>query len=156
MKRYFQLDLQADAIMPSHYGTVNFGPDLDYVPGTMFLGVAAAKLYQSLNQEDQALAYLVFHGGALRFGNGLPLGPNGQPTFPMPLCWHEDKNGEPAGARRTRASSTVAYCGRVTVSAWNWRIGAIMPMTPAGGNCWICRAIPSCGWAGPPARGWAP
>lgn len=96
MKRYFQVKLRSDAIMPSHYGTVNFSPGLDYIPGTMFLGVSAARLYGELNQENAALAYLVFHGGAVRFGNGLPLSPAGLPTFPMPLCWHEDKNGLPA------------------------------------------------------------
>lgn len=64
---------------------------LDYLPGRLFLGAAAARLYRQLSSHD---AYTLFHSGRVRFGDALPY-VDATPCWPMPLCWHEQK-GLPA------------------------------------------------------------
>ncbi len=60
---------------------------LDFIPGSTLLGHAAAALYAELAADD---AWLLFHSGHMRFGDGLPA----HASFvarPMPLCWHSEK-----------------------------------------------------------------
>lgn len=64
---------------------------LDHVPGSVLLGLAASRLYAEMNATD---AWTLFHSGRVRFGDALPIGPQGQATYPLPLCWHTYK-GEP-------------------------------------------------------------
>lgn len=61
---------------------------LDYLPGYLLLGAAAARLYEDCSRED---AWRLFHSGQVQFGNALPLA-EGHPVWPMPLCWHEAKD----------------------------------------------------------------
>jgi len=61
---------------------------LDYLPGFLLLGAAAARLYAQLPRPE---AWQLFHSGQVRFGDALPLADD-QPTWPIPLCWHERKN----------------------------------------------------------------
>jgi len=73
---------------------------LDYLPGAMLLGAAAARLYSELKQSE---AYTLFHSGRVRFGDGLPLADN-LPSWPMPLCWHAAKGESPVSGNRLEAS----------------------------------------------------
>lgn len=68
---------------------------LDYLPGATLLGAAAARHYGTL---DTATSYRLFHSGQLRFGNALPLH-EAQPAYPMPLAWHQAKNGTVVGKK---------------------------------------------------------
>lgn len=61
---------------------------LDYLPGFLLLGAAAARLYAQLPRPE---AWRLFHSGQVRFGDALPWADD-QPTWPIPLCWHERKN----------------------------------------------------------------
>jgi CRISPR-associated protein Csx10 len=69
-------------------------PGLDYLPGANVLGAVAGALYATLGREE---AWTVFHSGQVRFGNGLPLGPGGEPGWPMPLCWCREAEVSPLG-----------------------------------------------------------
>lgn len=64
------------------------------LPGANLLGAAAAVLYRELAREE---AWWLFHSGQLRFGNGLPLGPDGEPGWPLPACWRLERNPAPFG-----------------------------------------------------------
>ncbi|MBK1646710.1 hypothetical protein CKO25_19115 [Thiocapsa imhoffii] len=88
---------------------VNEGPanegghaGLDYLPGFLLLGAAAARLYAELSRPE---AWRLFHSGQVRFGDALPLA-NDQPTWPIPLCWHERK-GTPAVREQTIDATRV-------------------------------------------------
>lgn len=77
-----------DDLVASQSGATEGGHEsLDFIPGATLLGAVAARLYQALSRAD---AYLVFHSGAVRFSDGLPL-VNDAPCWPMPLCWHAEK-----------------------------------------------------------------
>lgn len=87
------LELMDEVVLSRRSATKGEHESLDYIPGSTLLGWAASHLYAKLSPED---AYLIFHSGKVRFGNGLPLDGNGERALPMPLCWHEDKGGLPA------------------------------------------------------------
>ena len=86
------ITLQDDCVFSERNATEGGHRALDYIPGSVLLGAAAAQLYP---KEDQATAFQLFHSGTVRFGNAYPLTQNGAETFPMPACWHEAK-GKPA------------------------------------------------------------
>ncbi len=85
------LTLIDDLVASERPATEGGHVSLDYLPGAMLLGAAAARLYQDLPRAD---AHLLFHSGRVRFGDGVPLA-EGLACWPMPLCWHEAK-GLPA------------------------------------------------------------
>jgi hypothetical protein len=88
-----ELELLDETVVSERNATEGGHRSLDYLPGATLLGHAASRLYASLGPEA---AWLVFHSGKVRFGNGLPLAPSGTLARPMPLCWHEDKAGKRA------------------------------------------------------------
>jgi len=85
------LTLCDDLVASERPATEGGHESLDYIPGSMLLGATAARLYGGCKDDE---AYRLFHSGALRFGDGVPLA-GGAPCWPMPLCWHELK-GLPA------------------------------------------------------------
>lgn len=85
------LTLLDDVVASERPATEGGHASLDYLPGAMLLGAAAARLYAGLSRHD---AYTLFHSGKVRFGDATPL-LDGMPCWPMPLCWHEKKT-EPA------------------------------------------------------------
>ena len=85
------LTLLDDVVASERPATEGGHASLDYLPGAMLLGAAAARLYARLPRND---AYRLFHSGKLRFGDATPL-VDALPCWPMPLCWHEKKT-EPA------------------------------------------------------------
>ena len=82
------LTLRDDLVASASSATEGAHETLDFIPGAMLLGAVAARLYREL---PRAQAYDMFHSGRMRFGDGLPVGPDRAPGFPMPLCWHEKK-----------------------------------------------------------------
>ncbi|MBF0422020.1 MAG: hypothetical protein HQL73_03415 [Magnetococcales bacterium] len=86
-RAFYHLELLENLICQSSNASVGLPPGLDCIPGNMFLGAAAKKLYDGLKEK----AFAVFHSGQVRFGDGLPLAPDGQPALPMPLCLYEKK-----------------------------------------------------------------
>ncbi len=92
-KQYFLTTLLGDVSIGAGGSLTGGLAGKDYLPGLMFLGFAAKKLYPQLTQEE---AWQVFHQGGVRFGDALPLSKDQQLGFPMPLSWHKDK--EDAGS----------------------------------------------------------
>jgi CRISPR-associated protein Csx10 len=90
-------------------GQPSGGPALDYLPGSLLLGAAAAALYRKLPREN---AFMLFHSGCVRFGNGLPLAPGDEPAWPVPLCWYRDRAG-PSGGERWPGERIVSRLHRV-------------------------------------------
>lgn len=84
-----QLRLFDDAVISERAATAGGHASLDYVPGSVLLGVAASRLYADLGDE----AWTVFHTGRVRFGAARP-DVSGMAAMPMPLAWHHEK-GQP-------------------------------------------------------------
>lgn len=87
----FDIVLEQPLILSLQSASAGAHQSLDHVPGSVLLGLAASRLYTEMNATD---AWTLFHSGRVRFGDALPTGPQGQATYPLPLCWHTYK-GEP-------------------------------------------------------------
>lgn len=83
-----KLRLLEDVIVNERPANEGGHAGLDYLPGFLLLGAAAARLYAQLPRPE---AWRLFHSGQVRFGDALPWADD-QPTWPIPLCWHERKN----------------------------------------------------------------
>jgi len=90
-KVQIKLTLKDDVVFSERSASQGGHTSLDYVPGSTLLGWAASRLYAKLTLTD---AWLLFHSGKVRFGNGLPVARNGLMALPMPLCWHFEKSTE--------------------------------------------------------------
>lgn len=101
MNRYpLALELEDDLVLSRRNSTTGGHECLTWLPGSALRGWAAGRLYDALGADD---AFRVFHSGAVRFGDALPAGPQGQPGRPLPLSWHSDKadpDGRPESAGR--------------------------------------------------------
>ena len=86
-----QIELLDELIFSQRSASLGGHGSLDHIPGAALLGAAAARLYKSLGREQ---AWLAFHSGKLRFGNGLPVSADGAQGWPLPLCWHQVKGEE--------------------------------------------------------------
>lgn len=90
----FDILLEQPLIISQQAASAGAHQSLDYLPGSVLLGLAASRLYAEL---DAPSAWTLFHSGQVRFGDALPL--DGEaPGFPVPLCWHAYK-GEPTQER---------------------------------------------------------
>lgn len=85
------LTLLDDLVISERPATEGGHESLDYIPGAALLGAVAARLYVGLDRAD---AWRLFHSGMVRFGDAVPTR-DGEPAWPMPLCWHHAK-GQPA------------------------------------------------------------
>lgn len=86
-QRVLVITLEQDVILGATGASTGNLDTLDYLPGSVFLGVAASRLYASLSDTE---AWQLFHSGAVRFNDALPLA-SGEVTWPMPLNWHHYK-----------------------------------------------------------------
>lgn len=77
---YFELTLLEPVVLLGTEGRVTRDGVLPFVPGANLLGVAA----RHYPANDDALAWRVFHSGAVRFGDATPLGSCGTPALPIP------------------------------------------------------------------------
>ena len=88
LSQTFKVSLKQDLILSASNATEGGHESLDYIPGSNFLGVVAAKLYSQLSQDD---AFTLFHSGCFSFGDSLPLSKQHQPCWPIPLSLHAFK-----------------------------------------------------------------
>ena len=84
---YFKAELLDDVVLSQRTATAGDHKSLDYIPGSVFLGIASSKFYATLGKED---AWNLFHTSKIHFCNAYPVA-NGQRTFPMPLSFHSEK-----------------------------------------------------------------
>lgn len=105
-QRVLHIALEQDVILGATGASQGNLDTLDYLPGSVFLGVAASRLYASLSEED---AWQLFHSGAVRFNDALPIA-MGEAAWPMPLSWHYYK-GE--AFKQTTAGIDSLYAERI-------------------------------------------
>jgi hypothetical protein len=91
LRQTLDITLLDDCVFSERAATEGAHDTLDRIPGSALLGAAAAQLYAQLSPDQ---AYAVFHSGRLRFGDGLPA-THGGVAWPVPMCWHYDKNHKP-------------------------------------------------------------
>ncbi|WP_018158300.1 hypothetical protein [Thioalkalivibrio sp. ALE14] len=85
----FRVTLEQDVIVSRSAATAGEHETLDHLPGSLFLGLAASRLYADLPADQ---AWQVFHSGAVRFCDGLPESEPGVLGWPVPLVLHHYKN----------------------------------------------------------------
>lgn len=83
-KIIYQVEFLSDIVLPATSNTEGNIAQLDFIPGSNFLGMAA-KEYQ--NFED---SFIVFHSGAVKFGDATIL-KSGKQTYKMPLSYFHEK-----------------------------------------------------------------
>ncbi len=83
---YLRLELEADLVQTARPQTVGVHESLEYVRGATLYGAAAAALYARSGDR----AYRLFHAGAVRFGDAVPL-VAGLAATPAPLGWYHPK-----------------------------------------------------------------
>lgn len=85
----FDVELLDDVVVSASGATAGGHRCLDYLPGSLFLGAAAARLYAALGPD----AFTVFHSGRVRFLPAFPLASGNTPTLPLPRSFHAEKHG---------------------------------------------------------------
>lgn len=96
MRQTFIIELLEDCVFSAHAATEGGHESLDRITGSALLGAAAARLYAGMDRRE---AFLAFHSGKLRFGDGLPW--NGRSVgYPVPLAWHHRKSERPHNGGR--------------------------------------------------------
>lgn len=85
-RRWYKITLNSPLVFSRHLATTGQHETLDYIPGSVLLGLAAA-LYERLEDD----AWTVFHSGAVRFGDGLPIIGERKLAIPSPLCIQTQK-----------------------------------------------------------------
>lgn len=81
----FEIVLTQPLIISQQAASAGAHQSLDYIPGSVLLGLVASRLYARLDADS---AWTVFHSGRIRFGDALPLSDNREIGYPMPLCLH--------------------------------------------------------------------
>lgn len=83
----FTCTLLSDIILNQNAGSKEKQSTLDFIPGNVFLGIAAGKLYGSLEPER---SMTMFHSGKVRFGDAHPLY-KGMRTLKIPAVLYYKK-----------------------------------------------------------------
>lgn len=107
MKQPYELLLLTDAAVTRRSASVGGHQTLRFVPGQCVLGAAAARTYASLAGRD--LAWKVFHGGDVRFGDALPL-VGEAPGWPAPLSLHVPKGQAGDDGRKVNQATVNLLC----------------------------------------------
>src|SRR5690606_13316392 len=84
MHATFEILLEQPLIISQQAASAGAHQSLDYIPGSVLLGLAASRLYANLPAQT---AFTLFHNGIVRFGDALPVD-QGETGLPMPLNWH--------------------------------------------------------------------
>ncbi len=84
----FKCDLQSDIILSEFAATEGMQRTLDYIPGNVFLGIVASKVYNS--KVNQNLTMDLFHNSKVRFGDALPFIVNKR-AIRVPSTWFVKK-----------------------------------------------------------------
>jgi len=109
---HFTARLLADAVLSERGATTGGHRCLDYIPGATLLGAVADKIYK----KNYAPAFNVFHSGKVRFGNAYPLTDEGEPTLPIPLCWHAAKGEE---LNNVKGIKNLIHANKSRFDEWN-------------------------------------
>ena len=88
LRQEFEVTLKDNVIISQSSATIGQHQSLDYIPGSVFLGIAAARLYSDFDKDQ--IAWDVFHSGQVRFGNAT-LAANGERSMPVPMAFHTRK-----------------------------------------------------------------
>lgn len=80
----FQIKFLSDIVLPATSNTEGNIEQLDFIPGSNFLGMVAS------NYGDFEKKFQVFHSGAVRFGDAHII-KDGEFTYKMPLSYHHKK-----------------------------------------------------------------
>jgi len=80
----YQVEFLSDIILPSSSNTQGNISQLDFIPGSNFLGMVAT------NYKDFEDSFKIFHSGAVKFGDATIL-KDGKPTYKMPLSYFYEK-----------------------------------------------------------------
>lgn len=96
----YDITLQRHIIISQQAATAGAHRCLDYIPGSVLLGLAASRLYAQLDKDS---AWTLFHSGLVRFGDALPTTGN-QTGFPVPISWHHYK-----GDTQRRTENGIEY-----------------------------------------------
>ncbi len=84
---HFTLTLLSDAVVSASSGTAGGHESLSFLPGSIPLGIAAARIYQPGDEQTR----IIFHSQKVRFGDGLPA-EEGHATAPIPRTLHHPKD----------------------------------------------------------------
>jgi CRISPR-associated protein Csx10 len=93
MRKGLLIELLDPLITSSSSATAGISDVLPYLPGAMLLGATAARGYANGLEKDRA--FELFHSGAVKFCDGLPLDEGGNIGLPGPLSLHYPKEKDP-------------------------------------------------------------
>ncbi len=83
----FKCILHSDIVLSELAATEGIQRTLDYIPGNVFLGLVAGKIYTDIKPE---LAMDIFHNAKVRFGDAFPL-IDGKRAIKVPASWYVKK-----------------------------------------------------------------
>ncbi|RLA78784.1 MAG: hypothetical protein DRG78_14280, partial [Epsilonproteobacteria bacterium] len=83
----FQVEFISDIVLPATSNTEGNIEQLDFIPGSNFLGMVASK-YDEF--QKRRTSFDIFHSGKVRFGDATLL-KNGKQTYKMPLSYFHEK-----------------------------------------------------------------
>ena len=69
-KLQFKCTLLSDVVLSASPATQGGGSTLDFIPGNVFLGIAASSIYKKEKEDEHT--WLLFHSGHVRFGDAHP------------------------------------------------------------------------------------
>ncbi len=84
-KMLFQVTFLSDIVLPATSNNEGRITQLDFIPGSNFLGMVASTAYQTF--EDP---FKIFHSGQVRFGDAHIM-VNNQPTYKIPFSFFHEK-----------------------------------------------------------------
>lgn len=101
MKRYrYKVTLLEPVVLSRTAATVGVAETLDFIPGSVLLGVFARQWYGKWRTEgDLEKARMVFESDQVRFGPAYPC-VDGKVSLPIPLSWHSRKGALTKNAER--------------------------------------------------------
>jgi hypothetical protein len=94
MSRILQLvlELQDEVVISATSATDGPHRSLDYLPGSVLLGAAAARLFPQWKTAQPQWPWTAFFSGQVRFGCAVPASPDWSPCRPVPLSFHVPKD----------------------------------------------------------------
>src|SRR5699024_9318253 len=86
IEKYYKVTLLSDIVRNSKLATEGNMETLNYIPGSNFLGIVAAKLYSDLkgNNLTEDDAYNIFHSGKVSFGDAT-ISQDNELSYPVPF-----------------------------------------------------------------------
>ena len=107
---YFRCRFLSDIILNAHSASEGMQETLDFIPGSSFLGIAAARYGEF---RKNGTAYDVFHSGKVRFGDA-HLAAGNIRSFKAPLSWMTQKGEGLTGAVRVHHCIPLAHREELT------------------------------------------